>query len=172
MAGILVVEPFGGLGNRMRVLVSAIHLSYLLKKDLKVIWKIGADFNCPYELLYKPNPLFEILPDHKLTVYSSFNSSTIKRFVINFLNKARGYDVAIWEHDHSQTFFRKDFKAGQLSTYQNIYIRSCEQFYGGDRWDIFQPIDHLSDKIELITKNYGQNTVCTCAEKTIPNQKK
>src|SRR5882762_375162 len=132
MKGALFLEPFGGLGNRMRVLVSAIQLSQHLDKELKIIWKTGADFNCPYEKLFKPNSFFQLHPARVTKkVFSSFNASAIKRKAIRWINRMNHVDLVICEQDLPFTFFKQGFDVHSLSAYQTLYIRSCEQFYGG-----------------------------------------
>src|SRR5258708_5648923 len=159
MGGTIFLEPFGGLGNRMRTLVSGIHLSHHLRKELKVIWKTGQDFNCPFNKLFNPNPYFEIHESKIKKAYSSFNPSLFKNSSIKVINKIHNFDLVICEQDLKHTFFKSDFKVDSLLQYNTIYIRNCEQFFGGDEWSSFKPISEIQERINSITALFAKNSI-------------
>lgn len=156
--GTVFLEPFGGLGNRMRAIISAVKLANELGKRLEVIWDIGSDFNSPYEALFKSNPAFKVSLKRN-NVLSSYNPSTLKRRVINTWNSLYGYDNVIWEQDHQRTFFSPGFKVSELAKHRNIYIRSCERFFGGDAWHIFEPVPEIQASIDDAISRFSSNTL-------------
>ncbi|MEJ1239009.1 hypothetical protein WBG78_12820 [Chryseolinea sp. T2] len=160
MPGLIVIEPFGGLGNRMRVIVSAIALSKSLGKDLKVIWKTGEDLKCSFNRLFEPINNVNIVQENVGTIYSSFNKSWIKRKTIQAINLLNGFNLVVHEQDHSIVFADDATARKILQTYTNVYIRSCEHFYLADNdWTVFAPIQQLRIVIDDLIQNFKPNIV-------------
>ncbi|HNU76972.1 MAG TPA: hypothetical protein PLT53_09990 [Prolixibacteraceae bacterium] len=44
----IIIEPFGGLANRMRVIASAMDFSNKTKQKIKLIWVANYDLNCEF----------------------------------------------------------------------------------------------------------------------------
>lgn len=143
----------------MRTMISGINLAQHLGKELKVIWKTELDFNCQYHKLFGPNKYFDIHEAKIKNIYSSFNRSSLKRNSLKLINRINGFDLVICEQDLHHTFFNHDFKVASLSKYKKIYIRNCEQFFGGNQWNSFEPISEIQEKIETITASFPKNSV-------------
>lgn len=50
----IYLEPFGGLGNRIRAIDSAITFCKRFARDLTIIWNINHELGCSFYDLYKP----------------------------------------------------------------------------------------------------------------------
>lgn len=160
-SGKLIVEPFGGLGNRMRTILAGVTLNRVLNKNMEVIWDIGHDLNCAYELLFEKSDLFEITlkSNSKYKVLSSYNDDFLKRQAIKIVNKANGLDLTIEEQDLKKTFYKNDYNTLSLRAYKNIYIRTCQTFLYSEEWRVFKPIKAIQHRISEITDTYTTTTI-------------
>ncbi len=52
----IIVQPLGGLCNRMRVIVGAISLAQMMRKQLTIIWTQDATLNAQFSDLFEPIP--------------------------------------------------------------------------------------------------------------------
>jgi len=52
----IIVQPLGGLCNRMRVIVGAISLAQKMRKELTIIWTQDATLNARFSDLFEPIP--------------------------------------------------------------------------------------------------------------------
>ena len=57
----LIIQPIGGLCNRMRAINSALVLAKKQNKKLKVIWFVNAELGCPFEELFEKTDAFTVL---------------------------------------------------------------------------------------------------------------
>ena len=57
----LIIQPIGGLCNRMRAINSAMVLAKKQNKKLKVIWNVNAELGCPFEELFEPTDAFTVM---------------------------------------------------------------------------------------------------------------
>ena len=53
MADKLVINPIGGLANRMRSIASGISLAEKMKLDYRIVWPVNSDLNCEYDVLFR-----------------------------------------------------------------------------------------------------------------------
>ena len=56
MDGAIVVQPFGGLCNRMRVIVGAASLAQKMGRDLRVLWTQDSTLNARFDELFESIP--------------------------------------------------------------------------------------------------------------------
>ncbi len=52
----IIVQPLGGMCNRMRVIVAAISLAQKMRKELMIIWTQDATLNAKFSDLFEPIP--------------------------------------------------------------------------------------------------------------------
>jgi len=159
--GKLIIDPVGGICNRVRTILSGIALNRLLNKKLEVIWDTGSDLNCPYNLLFEKSDYFEII-DRKESGYpilSSYNNNILKRLVIKVINKYHGLDLTIEEHDLPKTFYRANYNPTELAHKKNVYIRTCIAFFPCNDWHLFTPLPELRQRISANTATFSPSTV-------------
>jgi hypothetical protein len=76
----IIVEPRGGLANRMRVLDSAMMLAKTIRAQLVVVWNIDTDLGAKFGDLFEPIPHVRVFcPDKK---------SLVGKFFANILHVA------------------------------------------------------------------------------------
>ena len=61
----IIIQPSGGLCNRMRVINSGWKLARERHDQLKVLWNCNAELNCPFESLFQPVKEFKITSIHR-----------------------------------------------------------------------------------------------------------
>lgn len=135
----IIVQPTGGLCNRMRTIASAVQLSQKLNCKIKVLWVKDPTLNAPFNSLFDgfPYPVIE-------TTESSFSHrlfSLIYKRIKHYMlldqkwieNKARGKDESLWINEI------KD---------KNIYIEACSDIYKDSGvYDIFKPKSSIQNKV-------------------------
>ena len=62
----IIIQPSGGLCNRIRSINSAATLARKKGVPLKVLWLNAPELNCPFEELFLPTDEFELINIHSL----------------------------------------------------------------------------------------------------------
>jgi hypothetical protein len=159
----IILEPFGGLANRMRVIASGIWLKNEINADLEVAWIATEEINCPYKLIFETNEAFRLVPKKKYNKYvrSTNQANLIKRITASAINKLIGIDYCIKEDDFDGLIW-----AGKLDIVEvarknkSIYFQTCEEF--GDNlsaFKCFQPVAHIREQVNLVAKTFTEHTV-------------
>lgn len=145
----VIVEPGGGLCNRLRTVNSAYFLSRKLGQELTVLWKLNKELNCPYEQLFQPSQEFEVI-----NFKASFN---IKRKHLIRTSDTQLYPEDIMSNtDHGKYMLRDDY----ISTFgKQIYMRIFQQFLDHPDYHIFVPTKEIQKRIDAITCKYGEHCV-------------
>lgn len=160
----IIIEPIGGLANRMRVIASGIWLKNELNTDLIVIWNENYELNCPFNLLFESSDTFKIIskPMSYRYLKSSNEIGLFKRALITLKNRLIGIDYCITEYSFpSDTWIGTNILGTLLGKKdKNIYIQTCQEF--GNNLSSFKyliPIKKIKDKINIITKDFNQFAV-------------
>lgn len=143
----IIIQPSGGLCNRMRVINSAYILAQKKNCRLLVLWKMCDELNCPFEELFLPPSEFKII-----NFKSNFN---IKKLFYQYTAKQRFQNEAI-EKNKTDGVLHNDF-FDRLSS--SSYIFTWEHFYPAKDYHLFVPTKDLTRRIDHITKNFGEHAV-------------
>lgn len=135
----IIVQPIGGLCNRIRTIASAVKLAKKLNCKIKVLWAKDHTLNAPF------HSLFEAFP---YSVIEITNGSFFHRLLYLFykrimhytllddnwiVKRARGKDESLWINEI------KD---------KNIYLESCADIYKDSGiYDIFKPKMSIKNKV-------------------------
>ena len=97
----LVVEPFGGLGNRMRAVASAYVLASQAGRPLDVIWIKKSNLNAAFGDLFEPASRFRVIadPGRYQWVRRSHQPSVLGRAAASVANRRAGVSCCIVEND-------------------------------------------------------------------------
>lgn len=159
----IILEPLGGLANRMRVIASGIWLRKQLGGELSVIWNENYELNCPFELLFEPIADLRIIKKKRIyrVVKSSYQSRLFTRITTNILNKAAGVDHCIQEHDFINLVWRNEIDILEICRHKrNVYIQTCQEFGNNSyAFQFFSPVKSIFDKISQVTSTFGKRTV-------------
>jgi hypothetical protein len=160
---VIIIEPLGGLANRMRVIASAIWLKEQLKTGLTVIWNENFELNCPYSALFEDHGMFLIRPKARKYHYiKTTNQNTLPgKIKSSLINRLIGIDYCIKEQDFHDLIW-----TGKLDIYEiakrhrTVYIQTCQEF--GDNafaFRHFTPALPIIQKINVITQNFTRHTI-------------
>jgi len=159
---LIILEPMGGLANRMRVIASGLWLKEKLRTDLVVIWNENYELSCPYNLLFEENDIFLIRQKARKYHYvkTSNQTSLSQKLATKIINKLIGVDYCIQEPDFYNLIWKgKLDMCNAVKKHKVTYIQTCQEF--GDNLFAFQnfkPILPIREKIGLITKKFTAHT--------------
>ena len=135
----IIVQPTGGLCNRMRTIASAVQLAQKLNCKIKVLWVKDPSLNAPFNSLFDGFP-YLVIETTEGSFYHRLFSLIYKRIKHYMLldqiwieNKARGKDESLWIDEI------KD---------KNIYIEACSDIYKDSGvYDIFKPKSSIQNEV-------------------------
>ncbi len=143
----IIVQPSGGLCNRMRVLDSAISLAENVNKDLYVIWNQNKDCNCKFRDLFIHTPKVTSFVELKLR--KSFTRIFLKVVQICF-TKRNNY--CFLDQNNLIDLLEDQDKLDRLAKSNVLYINSFWHFYPTPTpFRNFVPIQELQNKIDFIS---------------------
>lgn len=145
----IIVKPNGGLGNRMRVIHSAILLSKLHNAGkVKVLWKKDAGLNAGFFELFEPTPQIEVVENIALMGLYFYGAKKLMRY--EFID-----DVLAERYRFDKTFWNERSK--------NILLNTCFDFLSSDQmenyYSMFKPIKNIQEKIEELIGKFTTNTI-------------
>lgn len=144
----IIVQPVGGLCNRMRAIASALELARKKQTKLLVMWQCNADLNAPFESLFKP------IKDIKVINYKK--SKDIRRIFLRRTSRTRICDKDIIENRAGGELTESFYKTLKLPAYIKTYV----QFYNVENsFEMFLPSDVIDSKIKGITSDFTKNMV-------------
>jgi hypothetical protein len=144
----LIIEPYGGLGNRMRVINSAIFLSRELKREILILWKISKELNCSIENLFAFPSTIRIIQFHVLNLP--------KRFILN-LKYSRTSKKIISEE--LMALSKNGFDISSLREYKSVYIKTCSSFFPYTDYNLFKPIPKLAFLIAQYADHFNSHII-------------
>lgn len=144
----IILQPVGGLCNRMRAIASAMELAKRKQTKLLVLWQCNADLNAPFESLFKP------IKDLKVINYKK--SKDIRRIFLRRISRTRICDKDIIENRVNGELTENFYKSLKLP----VYIKTYVQFYNVENsFEMFSPSDVIDSKIKGITSDFTKNMV-------------
>ena len=133
----IIIQPSGGLCNRMRVINSGWRLARERQEKLLVLWNCNAELNCPFEDLFRPVPEFRITSIHSVAdPRKLFYQKTARTYLTNEELLANRTDKGSLDNN-----FVKGLKG-------NIYIFTWEWFYPSEDYHLFVPAANLQARID------------------------
>ncbi len=153
----VIIQPSGGLCNRMRVINSSLELAKRKGTKLLVLWYCNDELNAPFERLFEPTEAFKVinftsLKDprklwYQLTARTKINNSDIEAHTANGTLNTDYFDsiklpayIFTWEHFYpAEEYFRlfqpapeikkriKEASAGFTEDMVSIHIRRTDQ---------------------------------------------
>lgn len=130
----IIVQPTGGLCNRMRTIAAAARLAEILGKKIWVFWTCDVTLNAPFRLLFQPLP-FPVV-ELRLGSFVQRLLWFVCRKLLHYrvyddtwVSDARGKDMALWKDEIVQ---------------RPIFLwTSSDIFKGGGDYSIFRMSDDL-----------------------------
>ncbi|MCR5654778.1 MAG: hypothetical protein K6G07_03980 [Lachnospiraceae bacterium] len=146
----LILQPIGGLCNRMRSINSAKELAKKRNETLTVIWFVNPELGCRFEDIFAPTKDFRII-----TIHSKWN---LRKLFLQFVCTAFGSfldNTAIRAHKGDGNLE----EAFAASLKKNTYIATEEHFYESHDYSSFVPNDTVNEKIESMKEKLGEHAV-------------
>lgn len=143
----IIIQPSGGLCNRIRVINSAYQLANKRRDELVVLWKNCDELNCPFETLYQPVT--------EITIINFYSNWNIKKlwYQLTTLQRFQNEDIV---QNKTDGILNHDF-------YENLkekaYISTWEHFYPSQDYHLFKPTKAIQSRINTITKHFGNNCI-------------
>ena len=142
----LIIQPIGGLCNRMRSINSAYKLAKLRKERLIVIWFHNEELGCSFESIFIPNPNI-----HLINISSKFD---IRKIFYQIISQNIGNDDI--RSNRTGCVLNETFRS---SLKRRCYIATEEHFYPADSYELFRPLPELQRKIDAIISLFSSYTV-------------
>lgn len=142
----LIIQPIGGLCNRMRAINSAWMLAKERGDKLTVIWNINGELGCPFGQLFEPNPAFHVINIRSKWDPRKLYLQTSSRFIPNEEIRSHKGDGLLDEA------YRKALP-------DKIYIATEEHFYPCHSYELFTPIPSIQKRIQEMTRDFSSHTV-------------
>jgi hypothetical protein len=159
----IIIEPRGGLANRMRVIATGILLSKQLHMELKCIWDENWELNCPFNDIFEPIEGIQFLEKKK--VYYLFRSEVDKkslaRNMIKFLNYFIAKEYNIIGNHEVRKIHDGIIDVNTYRTNNKInYFRTCEEL-SDDMSELkcFVPKPELKLEISKHCRNFNKKTI-------------
>jgi hypothetical protein len=159
----IIVEPLGGLANRMRVIASSLWLQKQTGQKLQLIWNLKNELNCPFDSLFYP--INDLNVNSKKAKYKHVKASNQKKLykkILSYLiNNSIGIDYCIKEKDFSDPMWTDKINLLKfLLKKRNLYIQTYQEF--GENYKEFSkfiPKDEIQYLIDLQTEKFNNNTI-------------
>ncbi|TVR18849.1 MAG: hypothetical protein EA391_01680 [Balneolaceae bacterium] len=153
----ITIKPFGGLGNRMRVLHSVLSLKYERRLNVKILWEHSRSFNCSI------SDLFIVPEDIAVQEFTMSLEDRLKRKITENFRKGPlsryKYDLILREKDIIE-MRNNNYDFLNLLNYKSVLIETCQWFYTGDEGFLYlNPIGQISDQVQQITRNFNKQTI-------------
>lgn len=159
----IIVEPLGGLANRMRVISSAMWLEKQINGKIICLWSEDESLQAPFDQLFKKIYHLEIRKKTKLHSYirNHKNYNGILRIIFLTIKRLLKIDLFIDDDFIYKKIRTKSVDLVALTTqHKTIFLRTCEEFGGNyNHISIFKPIPLLESKILTTVKKFDKNTI-------------
>lgn len=144
----IIIQPSGGLCNRMRVINSGWRLSRERQEKLLVLWNCNRELNCPFESLFRPVTEFRIVNIHSVAdPRKLFYQKTARSYLDN---------QALIAHRTQDGCLEEQYVRNLKS---NLYIFTWEWFYPSEDYHLFVPTDSMQKRIDAMTAHFGPSCV-------------
>ncbi|MEI6696159.1 MAG: hypothetical protein WCO13_08830 [Bacteroidota bacterium] len=163
MQNVILLEPHGGLANRMRVIVSGLWLAGKLNKKIKLIWNLNSDLNCSFEELFEAIPNIECIEKKKALFMfrSTFQKPLLKRLIIKCINVLVSGKYVVFEDRTVKMIMNKEIDIVALGkSNKTLYFMTCEEF--GDNhseYKYFIPKPDIQQKIDRQCNQFNSKTI-------------
>jgi len=161
----MVLIPYGGLANRMRVVASILAFKKDHQVNVKVYWVRNNETMCKFSDLFQSIdvPGFQVIDtDFKPLRYAKFQSKKVfKKQVCNCIGIFQDLTLDLKLFDTQVITYFKDWdNVVKISSLNKVVIETCYAFYSNhNTYHYFKPIDRLADRIKNETSLFNKNTV-------------
>ena len=159
----IILEPFGGLANRMRVIASGLWLGDKLHKNIKLIWNLSPELNCPFESLFEPINNIEIV--NKKFRYRYFRSVEYNNS-IRQISRMTTKAILTSNYNVFEDNNVKRIQAGEIdiikigNAFKKLYFITCEEFGNNfEKFKLFIPKPEIQKRINEYSDQFNGKTI-------------
>lgn len=151
----VIIQPSGGLCNRMRVINSSLELAKRKNAKLLVLWYCADELNAPFESLFQPVDEFKVI---------NFTSlKNLRKIWYQLTARTRISNADIENNTTNGTLNQDFFDSIKLPA----YIFTWEHFYDADEnFKLFKPTAKLQRRIDEVTKHFTEDMVSVHIRRT------
>ena len=151
----VIIQPSGGLCNRMRVINSSLELAKRKNAKLLVLWYVADELNAPFESLFQPVEEFKVI---------NFTSlKDLRKLWYQLTARTRVSNADIENNTTNGTLNQDFFDSIKLPA----YIFTWEHFYDADEnFKLFKPTGELQRRIDEVTKHFTEDMVSVHIRRT------
>lgn len=142
----LIIQPIGGLCNRMRAINSARILAKKRGQSLKVIWNVNAELGCPFEALFEIPDDFSVM-----NIRSKWNPA---KLFYQFSRRQLGN-----EEIRSVRTDGNLPDAFTASLPRRLYIATEEHFFVNHDYSCFVPTQEIQERIAGICRQFSSHNI-------------
>ena len=151
----VIIQPSGGLCNRMRVINSSLELAKRKNSKLLVLWYCADELNAPFESLFEPVEEFQVIN------FTSLKDLRKLWYQLTARTKVNNADI---ENNKTNGVLNQDFFD---SIKLPAYIFTWEHFYPADEYfKLFKPTAELQRRIDEVTKHFTKDMVSVHIRRT------
>ena len=159
----IILEPRGGLANRMRVIASGWWLQEKLRGELVCLWLCNAELAAPFHALFEDVVGLEIRPRLKKYkfVQATHNAHPTKRVLARIVNQLLGVEYCLTEPDVASLIWTNQLDLVEIGRrYETLYFQTC-QIFGkiSDEFQRFIPIAAIRQRIDQIASRFNPGTI-------------
>lgn len=166
----IIINPIGGLANRMRALASGVALAKITNQDFRIIWHQDRTLNARFDRLFEiPDSLKgKIIYPGKLTyklLYSApkrtnlfISALSYVRFSENYLDEDGRIYSLFKVGNYNKTMFEVAFRHRD----KKLYIQSGSTFYDFSRphlLSLFKPLATIQENIDARLHELGDDRI-------------
>ena len=151
----VIIQPSGGLCNRMRVINSSLELAKRKGAKLLVLWYCADELNAPFESLFQPVEEFKVI---------NFTSlKDLRKIWYQLTARTRISNADIENHKTNGTLDQDFFDSIKLPA----YIFTWEHFYPtNEYYGLFKPTAELQKRIDEMTAQFSEDMVSVHIRRT------
>lgn len=151
----VIIQPSGGLCNRMRVINSSLELARRKGTSLLVLWYCSHELNAPFESLFEPVKEFKVI---------NFTSlKDLRKLWYQLTARTRISNADIENHTTNGTLDQDFFDSIKLPA----YIFTWEHFYPAEEFfKLFVPAAELKQRISMATADFTDHMVSVHIRRT------
>ena len=151
----VIIQPSGGLCNRMRVINSSLELAKRKGTKLLVLWYCADELNAPFEAL------FQLVDEFQVINFTSLKDLRKLWYQLTARTKISNADI---ENNKTNGILNQDFFD---SIKLPAYIFTWEHFYPADEYfKLFKPTAELQKRIDEVTKHFTKDMVSVHIRRT------
>lgn len=145
----VIIQPSGGLCNRIRVINSGRELAKRRKEKLVVLWYLCPELNCTFEDLFLP------VTEADIQIINIRSLKDPRKLWYQLTSGQRFGNEDIISHK-TDGVLHEDF---YRSLKKQVYIFTWEHFYPSHDYSLYVPAPALQKRIDSFTKEFAPRCV-------------